>query len=133
MNLVIFPVDTVLCSCSATIGVCAITRKPLITNQTFIGIQPSSKIKSEFLYYYLLTQTKNLTNIASGSTILYISRESFEEFLFPIIPIDEQLDIINILSSMDLEIQHLEKLHSKYVNLKQGMMQKLLTGEIRLV
>ncbi len=34
---------------------------------------------------------------------------------------------------MDSEIRELEKQHNKYKLIKQGMMQKLLTGEIRLV
>src|SRR5689334_5931386 len=55
MNLRIYPVGTVLCSCSATIGVCAITTKKLITNQTFIGIYPKAELDKEFLYYFLST------------------------------------------------------------------------------
>ena len=55
MNLRLFPIGTVLCSCTATIGICAITQKELVTNQQFIGIYPTD-INNEFLYYYLLTQ-----------------------------------------------------------------------------
>ena len=40
LSLKIFPVGTVLCSCSATLGICAIVGKPLISNQTFIGLVP---------------------------------------------------------------------------------------------
>jgi type I restriction enzyme, S subunit len=46
--------------------------------------------------------------------------------------IDEQNSIMKILSDMKLEISQLEKQRDKYINIKQGMMQKLLTGEIRL-
>ena len=42
MNLKVFPEGTVLCSCSATLGTCAITTRPLISNQTFIGLVPNS-------------------------------------------------------------------------------------------
>ncbi len=34
---------------------------------------------------------------------------------------------------MDVEIKELEKNREKYIMIKNGMMQKLLTGEIRLV
>ncbi len=132
MNLVVYPIDTVLCSCSATIGVCAITKQELITNQTFIGMHPNSAINSEFLYYYLQTQTNNLIKIASGSTILYISRQTFEEFPIPLPKLEEQCIIVQILSDMDLEIKDLENTRKKYMLIKNGMMQKLLTGEIRL-
>ncbi len=45
----------------------------------------------------------------------------------------EQIRIAAILSDMDLEIELLEKKISKYKELKQGLMQNLLTGKIRLV
>jgi type I restriction enzyme S subunit len=45
----------------------------------------------------------------------------------------EQSTIANILSNMDAEIDKLEVGLSKYKNIKQGMMQTLLTGKIRLI
>ena len=46
---------------------------------------------------------------------------------------DEQTRIAQILSDMDTEIDALEKKLDKYKMLKQGMMQNLLTGKIRLI
>jgi len=46
---------------------------------------------------------------------------------------DEQTAIAKIISSMDAEIEKLESQLTKYQNIKQGMMQTLLTGKIRLV
>ena len=45
---------------------------------------------------------------------------------------EEQKAIAQILSDMDSEIDQLEKKLTKFKMIKQGMMQKLLTGEIRL-
>lgn len=47
--------------------------------------------------------------------------------------IDEQTRIATILSGMDAEIAVLETKLAKYRHIKQGMMQNLLTGRIRLV
>jgi type I restriction enzyme S subunit len=47
--------------------------------------------------------------------------------------IEEQTLIATFLSDMDAEIAALEKQLAKARNIKQGMMQKLLTGKIRLV
>jgi len=44
-----------------------------------------------------------------------------------------QSRIATILSDMDKEITTLENKLEKYRNIKQGMMQQLLTGKIRLV
>ena len=46
---------------------------------------------------------------------------------------EEQTAIANILSDMDAEIEALEQKLNKYKAIKQGMMQELLTGRIRLV
>ena len=46
---------------------------------------------------------------------------------------DEQNAIANIFATMDNEIESLEEERDKYIRVKEGMMQKLLTGQIRLV
>jgi len=46
---------------------------------------------------------------------------------------DEQNAIASVLSSMDEEISSLEAKRDKYVSIKQGMMQQLLSGRIRLI
>lgn len=46
---------------------------------------------------------------------------------------DEQTAIASVLSDMDAEIEKLELQLTKYRNIKQGMMQTLLTGKIRLL
>ena len=47
--------------------------------------------------------------------------------------IAEQSAIANVLTTMDNEIESLEEERDKYIRVKEGMMQKLLTGQIRLV
>lgn len=45
----------------------------------------------------------------------------------------EQRAIASILSDMDAEIAELEAKRDKYKEVRQGMMQQLLTGKIRLI
>lgn len=134
MNLKIFPVNTLLVSCSANLGRCAIVKQKLVTNQTFIGLVPSNRIDVEFLYYKMSREDKNLNNMATGTTISYLSREQFENYEI-LIPSSkaEQTAISNILSDCDSEIAALEEKRDKYKEIKQGMMQQLLTGKIRLI
>ena len=85
MKLRVYPIGTVLYSCSATVGKCSITKEKLTTNQTFIGIFPKEKIFNEYLYYFLKSRIKELTNLGKGTTIAYISRKKFENLniIFP--------------------------------------------------
>ena len=106
MNYRIYPINTVLFSCSATIGKVAIVKKPLITNQTFIGIVcDDSKLSYNYLYYYLKINKDNIANCGIGSTIKYISRESFEEYEIDLPSLEIQDKITNILSNIDNQIE----------------------------
>ena len=135
MNLKIHPIDTLLVSCSANLGRCAIVKRPLITNQTFIGLVVNElKLSNEFMYYYMTFNAEKLNNLSSGTTISYLSREQFEIFKIHIPPTkSEQQAIAQILSDMDAEIEALAHKQNKYKAIKQGMMQELLTGKTRLV
>jgi type I restriction enzyme S subunit len=135
MNLKVYPVGTLLVSCSADLGRCAITANELISNQTFIGLVFDGEQSSNLFFYYLMTSlAEDLNNRSSGTTISYLSREQFEGFVV-CAPSDknEQVAVAGVLFELDNEIAGLEAQLAKTRALKQGMMQKLLTGEIRLI
>lgn len=102
MNLKVFPIGTVICSCSASIGTYAINTKPLITNQTFIGLVCGEKLLNTFLRYYMETQTKNLLSLSNTGTIPYISRKKFENLEIPVPPLSVQHKIVEILDKFTL-------------------------------
>lgn len=135
MNLKIHPKETLLVSCSADLGRCAIVKAPLISNQTFIGLVFDEHVAyNEFFYYYMTFHSEELNKLSSGTTISYLSREQFEDFKVIIPPIkEEQTAIAQVLSEMDSEIEALERKLGKYRLIKQGMMQELLTGKKRLL
>jgi type I restriction enzyme S subunit len=68
-----------------------------------------------------------------GATINQITNKSMNSFEIPFPPMDEQNKISSILFEMDSEIEALERKLAKYREVKQGMMQVLLTGKVRLV
>ena len=70
---------------------------------------------------------------AIGSTFLEISKKDLAELDIIVPEFTEQKAIAQVLSDMDSEIELLEKKLAKYQQIKQGMMQELLTGRIRLV
>lgn len=68
-----------------------------------------------------------------GATINQLTNKNLNSFEIPFPNPTEQSRISEILSDMDNEIQELEKELEKYKMMKQGMMQSLLTGKIRLL
>ena len=76
---------------------------------------------------------KLLKSLAQGATRYNLSKSALLNVAFPCPPQPEQTAIASILSDMDAEIAALESKLSKARLLKQGMMQELLTGRIRLL
>lgn len=116
----------------ATAGVTAMTFIDAAINQAVLAIEPHSD-NSDFLFYkfsYLKSWIVN-TFTQGGQANLSANIIKALELKFP--NLEEQTRIAQILSDMDNEIQELEKQLEKYKMLKQGMMQSLLTGKIRLV
>ncbi|WP_417558585.1 restriction endonuclease subunit S [Mesoflavibacter zeaxanthinifaciens] len=72
-------------------------------------------------------------SLAQGATRYNLSKANFLKLEFSIPNPKEQTRIATILSDMDLEIAQLEQKLDKYILLKQGLMQELLTGRIRLI
>ena len=135
MNLKVYPEGTLLVSCSADLGRCAIVQRPLVSNQTFIGLEfEHSKASNVFFYYLMTSKAQELNDLSSGTTISYLSREQFEEFKV-LAPLDksEQAAIGSVLFDIDAEISALQVRRDKNRAIKQGMMQELLTGRTRLI
>lgn len=75
----------------------------------------------------------HIFDLIAGSSINNLKPSDIESVQFQIPPISEQAAIAEVLSDMDAEIDALEKRRAKLRDIKQGMMQELLTGRIRLV
>ena len=117
----------------AGIGDLAILSNPACTNQGFQSIVCNDEVDNEFLYYVMLTKRPELERRASGSTFLEISPSEVKSLLIALPSFNEQEAIAEVLSGMDAEIAALEQRLEKTKAIKQGMMQQLLTGRIRLV
>ena len=68
-----------------------------------------------------------------GDAVVHIHADALSSISIIIPNIEEQKAIAEILIGMDKEIELLERKLEKYRQVKQGMMQQLLTGKIRLV
>lgn len=118
-----------------TRGTAAYNYISLCTNQSIAAIYPNDKkFDSRFLYYIIDSMYESLRELSSGDGGrggLTKGLISNLEIYMPEVP--EQQAVAQVLSDMDSEIEQLEKKLAKYQQIKQGMMQELLTGRIRLV
>jgi type I restriction enzyme, S subunit len=129
----LIPSGSIVMTSRATIGECAINEVPVTTNQGFKNFIPYSCTDGEFLYYLLQTKKQNFIGLCSGSTFLEIGKAQLVSFELEVPSKTEQIAVAKVLSEMDSELATLETRRDKTQSLKQGMMQELLTGRIRLV
>ncbi|MCT4142048.1 restriction endonuclease subunit S [Elizabethkingia anophelis] len=94
-----------------------------------------SHFETEFLYYLLTSKLiiDQYKSKAAGSGVLNLNKELVKSVYLQYPKIKEQTRIATILSDMDTEIENLEQKLTKAQQIKQGLMQELLTGRIRLV
>lgn len=88
-----------------------------------------------YVYYFMKFYFKEYALAQSvKATVESLRLPTFENFIirYPN-NVQEQKSIAKVLSSMDKEIESLEGKKAKYERIKQGMMQQLLTGKIRLI
>jgi type I restriction enzyme S subunit len=92
-----------------------------------------NRICGSFLSYVIRSEEEQVLQLVTGSTVFHLYGSDMKKFLFLMPPLDEQTAIVTVLSDMDAELAALEQRRDKTCDLKQGMMQQLLTGKIRLI
>ncbi len=137
----LLPGDFVISS-MGTVGKCAI-----VPQNIQIGIMDSHLIRLKFNCKKIIPQymlqlfsdefdflRNQIEKLSVGGIMDGLSTKIVQSLnVFYPVNIDEQKAICAILNDMDGEIAQLEKKLAKYQQIKQGMMQELLTGRIRLI
>ncbi len=109
---------------------------PLVFAGFLIRVRPDPDLlKASYLSAYVTTNAYwdwvRLMSMRSGQP--GINGNEYAQLLLTLPPVPEQCAIAEVLSDMDAELAALEQRRDKTRALKQGMMQELLTGRVRLV
>lgn len=107
---------------------------PVLAGQHTLLCRPKVRFAEKFLGYYLngACYHDQLIPYIVGTKVSSVSKASMAQTALVVPDYEEQQAIAEILSNMDSEIEALEQKLAKYRQVKQGMMQQLLTGKIRL-
>jgi len=111
---------------------CAILGIDAATNQACAAIIPDEFMDVWFLYYWIQFRYERLRTLSSGTNQSNFNLDKVREILVPVPDKAEQEKIISIFSNMDNRIRALKSRRNALHTLKEGLMQKLLTGEIRV-
>ena len=109
---------------------------PLYHGMNLLLLRAGRSLDSRFLFNWLGShagRSKAVTLALQAVSQASINTSDLRQVEIPFPLLSEQTAIATVLSDMDAELADLEGQLAKIRALKQGMMQKLLTGEIRLI
>ena len=116
----------------ANAGYVALYNTPIFASDCST-ISEGSDYSLNFIYYQLMLKQQDIYKTQTGGAQPHIHPSDVAPIEIAIPPLPEQTAIAEILSEMDAEILALEERRKKTAGIKQGMMQELLTGRVRLV
>ena len=126
----LLPSNTILMSSRAPIGLLAISKTELCTNQGFKSFAPKSGNIAVYLYYYLQHHIRQIEQLGTGTTFKEVSREDILKF--PILkPSDNVLDLweemVSSLNDRQLEIQ---KENESLIKQRNELLPLLMNGQV---
>ncbi|WP_107353135.1 restriction endonuclease subunit S [Shewanella algae] len=129
--------DVLLNITGASIGRCAVLPADFEegnVNQHVCIIRMSQTITPEFCGWFLNSNLgqKQIWNLQAGGNREGLNFQQIRSFRIPVLTIEEQCSIVDILSTVSDKLNLLEQQKAETQQLKKGLMQKLLTGELRV-
>jgi len=109
--------------------------EPTTVNSHVVVVRISEKsMNSEFLYWYFKANSFQRYCVAftSGTTVPLLSQKNLKDVIIPIPSKEEQEKIASILTNVDSQVKHYQIIKTNLEEKKKGLMQKLLTGKIRV-
>ncbi|MFC3377549.1 restriction endonuclease subunit S [Rugamonas sp. CCM 8940] len=131
----LLPGTLIIANSGATLGVSKILGVKCCANDGIAAILNICKdVSAEYLAYFINTKTIHLREVvATGNGQPNLNTDLIGRFHIPLPPTKaEQEAIAEALNDADTFIESLEQLVTKKRHLKQGAMQELLTGKMRL-
>ena len=131
-KLRVFPKDTILLCCTASLGEYAITKIPLTTNQQFNGLMIKDKnyLSPMYLMHFCVT-LKNIHYALIGkATIDFVSAEKVRQISIPIPPIAEQEKIVAELDCLSGIIEKKKQQLKEYDALAQSIFYEMFGDPI---
>jgi len=116
-------------------GAIGTNKKRIIIKDTCVdlntmGVTPKESINIQYLYYYFINI--DLATLCDGSAVPQLNNKNIGPLEISVAPIEIQQHFANIVEQIDKQKFLLDKQKQNYEKLKKGIMQKLLTGKVRV-
>ena len=129
----LFPEDTVLMAIyAATVGRLGILTQEASFNQAAVGIVAKEEIGYEYIYLLLLSERKNLINLACGAAQQNLNVGIVKNYKC-VIPTKQVLSTFRkMVTEIFLQCKELQKESSRLGELRDTLLPKLMSGEIKV-
>lgn len=118
----------------ATVGKLAILGSEAATNQAICGILVHPLVDTQYLFYFLLGQRRNLIELGKGGAQPNISQEIIRRIVVPLPPLKEQTRIVSkideLLTKLDAGVEELCKAQAQLKRYRQVVLKSAVTGEL---
>jgi type I restriction enzyme S subunit len=127
------PKLSIMVTCiGSTIGKIGMTTTDMSTNQQINSLVCDKNNSAEFYYYAIDRRKDYIKSLAGTQAVPLLNKTDFSAITFVHPPLKEQQKIATILTTTDDKLQVLSEKKATYQELKQGLMQQLLTGKVRV-
>ena len=124
---------SILITCiGSTIGKIGMAYEEMSSNQQINAITCNKENNPDFYYYVLFKIKDKIKKLAGTHAVPMLNKTDFSQIKVIQPPLKEQKQIASILAFTDEKIEVLRTKKEKYQTLKKGLLQKLLSGEIRV-
>lgn len=132
-NVKLIPAGTVIMSFKLSIGRKAILARDCYTNEAIAAfvIKDSKQLSNEYFYHALnwVRLDGEIDEAVKGKTL---NKDKLKRLTLVVSSAENQKKIVALLEGLDAEIQYLREHHDLIKKQKKGLMQKLLTGKVRV-
>ena len=130
-NDVLMPTSDVTPNGLATAS-CILASDVIVGGDILVIRVPETVLNGVFLAYAIKCRRDAVMQLVTGTTVFHLYGREMAHLSVPVPRVEEQRAIGDVLSDMDGEVAALERRLAKTHAMKQGMMQELLTGRVRL-
>jgi len=135
-SAVVHPAETVMFCRTASVGLLAITERPMATTQAFVTWTAGPRLLPRYLLFVIAAMRPELMSIAYGSTHLTIYMPDLKALEIPLPPLDEQRRIVDFLDDQVARIDQVATLRQQQNRLtrvhRDAFVYATVTGQDKL-
>ena len=124
------PAGAITVTARGTLGQAFYREIPFVAIGRLLVLKPKVSLDARFFCEYI---NYGIHFAVESTGVPQLTAPQVSRYLLPVPPEPEQTAIASVLSDMDTEIATLAQRRDKTRAIKQGMMQQLLTGRVRLL